>query len=79
MLLPWEHSGQRRASALLGVAGLSLAAHRPLLCGGPTHYVCVEQWSRGSSTWRRETLRLYYWVSSATECYDTSGETLARK
>ena len=27
-----------RASALLGVAGLSLATHRPLLCGGPTYY-----------------------------------------
>ena len=27
----------RRASALLGVAGLSLATHRPLLCGGPTY------------------------------------------
>jgi hypothetical protein len=23
---------------LLGVAGLSLATHRPLLCGGPTYY-----------------------------------------
>ena len=27
-----------RASALLGVAGPSLATHRPLLCGGPTYY-----------------------------------------
>jgi hypothetical protein len=27
-----------RASALLGVAGLSLATHRPLLCGATTYY-----------------------------------------
>ena len=30
-----------RASALLGVAGLSLATHRPLLCGDPTYYTAL--------------------------------------
>ena len=38
MLRPGEHSVSRRASTLLGVAGLSLANHRPLLCGGPAYY-----------------------------------------
>ena len=43
-----------RASALLGVAGLSLATHRPLLCGGPPLTHCgvslpqVRVWSMDS-------------------------------
>ena len=35
MLPPGSTRVSGRASALLGVAGLSLATHRPLLCGGP--------------------------------------------
>ena len=38
VLLPGSTRVSGRASALLGVAGPSLATHRPLLCGGPTYY-----------------------------------------
>ena len=38
MPLPERTRVSGLASALLGVAGLSLAAYRPLLCGGPTYY-----------------------------------------
>ena len=37
LLPPGSTRVSGRASALLGVAGLSLATHRPLLCGGPTY------------------------------------------
>jgi len=40
MLPPGSTRVSGRASALLGVAGLSLATHRLLLCGGPTYY-CI--------------------------------------
>ena len=41
MLPPGSTRVSGRASALLGVAGLSLATHRPLLCGDPTYYTAL--------------------------------------
>ena len=46
MLPPGSTRVSGRARALLGVAGLGLATHRPLLCGGP---ICLLQAYSGLS------------------------------
>ena len=49
VLLPGSTRVSGRVSALLGVAGPSLATHRPLLCGGPTYYSASVQMPSGCS------------------------------